>query len=493
MRSQFVPNDEPIDVTNCDREPIHTPGSIQPHGAILLLDPSTERVLSVSANVEEFTGVPLRDAVNALAADVLGAPAADAVRAAARSRESGTAPIATRLGWSGNVGAVSRTADAVIVEIERSERSAASPMPLVRDAARGFGLHADLSELCDAAAVAVRSITGYDRVMVYRFDADGHSYVLSEARDAALQPFLGRHYPASDIPRQARALYRTTMLRLIVDVNYTPAPLSPATDPRSGAPWDLGRANLRSVSPIHVQYLRNMGVAATMTISLLYDGDLWGLIACHHYAPRYLPFELRDAAETLGHALSASIARLEDAHAAAVRDRAQQALLAISARADRAPVDAFLRDEPLRAALAVDGFAFVRGDAVRSAGSTPPDERVAALAAWLRGRIGAERFVTDSLAKLNASFEDVAGAASGVYAATVGDGLLLALRPEHPQTVDWGGDPNKPVDVAGERLTPRGSFALWREEVRLRADPFEGPQLEALDRAAAWLRSRVGG
>jgi chemotaxis family two-component system sensor kinase Cph1 len=492
VQSQFVPHGSPIDLTNCDREPIHAPGTVQPHGALLALDAATERVLAASANAEQFTGESLRQTVNALAADVFGAADADVLRDVAVRMQIGGSAIAARLPASGRLALMHRVDQTVFVEIEAEERVESDLVGATRDAVRGFTDTQDVQVLCDTAATQLRALTGYDRVMVYRFDSDGHGKVVAEARTDALEGYLGRHYPASDIPRQARALYRTTMLRLIVDVDAPAAAIEPLLDPRSGDPWDLGRAILRSSSPIHLQYLRNMGVTATMTVSLLREGELWGLIACHHYTAKFVGYGVRSATETIGHALVSRIVQLEDARIASARSATQDAVIAWMIRTSSDQLATLLADTALHEALGVQGAALV-GTGVATSGRTPAPDRLATLAAWLSERAGSELFVTDSLAKVNAGFTDLADSASGLYARRIGAGWLCFFRGEHVQVVDWGGDPAKAVETEGERLSPRGSFALWREEVRHRAQPWDAWTIDALDRLAAWAGKRTTG
>ena len=180
-----------------------------------------------------------------------------------------------------------------MVELETARVVRPFSFPNTYQAVRGtvadLNRASSLQELYDITARAVRALTGFDRVMVYRYDADYNGEVVAEAKRADLNSFLGLHYPASDIPAQARALYEKNWIRLISDVDYAPAPIEPADHPATGAPLDLTYSTLRSVSPIHLEYLRNMGVRASMSISLLRDDKLWGLIACHHYAGPHAP------------------------------------------------------------------------------------------------------------------------------------------------------------------------------------------------------------
>jgi light-regulated signal transduction histidine kinase (bacteriophytochrome) len=488
VQSQFVSIGAQVDVTNCDREPIHAPGSVQPHGALFALDPTTERVLAVSSNAYHFIGEAPAQTVNALAIDVFGAAGADRMRMIALALKPGGRAIAVRLPQSGHLALMHRAGQTVFLELEAETESSADLLGATRNAVRTLVALDNVDVLSDAAAEELRSLTGYDRVMVYRFDPDGHGSVIAESRTASTDSYLGQHYPASDIPRQARALYRTTMLRMIVDVDAAPAELQPLVDPRTGEPWDLGRAILRSSSPIHLQYLRNMGVTATMTISLMREGELWGLIACHHFTPKSVNADVRAAAETLGHALVARIVQLEDARENRARTTTSSALVDFMMHANGDRLTAIVNDNPLLLALGVDG-AMIVGTGATSSGSVLDADTSARLVAWLEQRAGSHQFVTDSLPAINPDFTAAAEIASGLFARRCGSRWFLAFRAEDRQTVEWGGDPTKAVETNGERLSPRGSFETWKEEVRYRAEPWEPWVLDALERCIQWAAS----
>ena len=169
-----------------------------------------------------------------------------------------------------------------------------------------------LPALAQAVAEQMRALTGFDRVWVYKFHEDWHGEIIAEARDAGIETWLGMHYPASDIPAQARALFLRHWLRMIVDLEFVPVPLVPRDEPRSGRPLDMGGTVLRSVSPIHVEYLRNMGVRASLVISLVKGGKLWGLISGHHYAaPKFVPYATRMLCEFLAQAVSTQLGMAE--------------------------------------------------------------------------------------------------------------------------------------------------------------------------------------
>ena len=307
----FLAPGEPVDLDNCAREPIHVPGSIQPRGVFLAVTEPDLVVRHTSQNVAELLGHPVDDVLGHPLEHVLGAEAAGAIEHHVRTWGNLRArnPLVVTVG-DVELDVVlhrilSGESTLLIVELEPASGPRPFSFPNTYQAVRGAVEqlnHAhDLAQLYEITAREVRALTGFDRVMIYRFDDEYNGEVVAEAKRPDLNPFLGLHYPASDIPPQARALYEQNWVRLISDVGYTPSRIVPGLDEETGLPLDLTHSILRSVSPIHLEYLGNMGVAASMSISLLRDGRLWGLIACHHYSgPHDPPFGVRAAAEFLG-------------------------------------------------------------------------------------------------------------------------------------------------------------------------------------------------
>ena len=353
----------------------------------------------------------------------------------------------------------------------------------------------DLLSICQAAAREVRRLTDFDRVMVYRFLEDGSGSVVAEHHVDALPPFLNHRYPASDIPRQARELYVHNPIRVIPDVCYVPVPLVPSLCPATGQPLDMRDCMLRSVSPTHIRYLKNMGVAASMSVSVVRDGALWGLIACHHRTPKRVPYELREVCRHLGQALAQRIAVREEADTNlqvrqldATRDR----VLSTLARAG--DVESALSEHisDLRAVVPSDGVAVCHRERVAGAGHRPSDAKIRALAQWLLHGGLPDPFATDRLAERYAPASAYRARASGLLATMVWreDPLvLLWFRAEQTEEIDWAGNPHKPVEPGSElgTLNPRRSFELWREIVRGRSRPWTDAELEAVRR----FRDRV--
>ncbi len=502
----------PVDLTNCEREPIHVPGSIQPRGVLIAVSEPDLVVEQVSENLADVVGVAWERALGRPLAEVIGTVPAQAVARSAAAfgdlRERN--PVELTLDLDGTPVPVDailhrivhggsgpgrlddgerRGASSLVVELE----PAFGPRPFsfpntyqaVRSSIAELNRASDLQDLYDVTVTAVRNLTGFDRVMLYRYDDEYNGEVVAEAQHGGLPTFLGLHYPASDIPPQARALYEKNWIRLISEVPYAPALLQPVDHPATGAPLDLTYATLRSVSPIHVEYLVNMGVASSMSISLLRDDKLWGLIACHHYSgPHAPPYATRAAAEFLASTLSLRLVdrAAEEEVRRALRARSTLAwLTAATLDQDRPLAESLLGTPDLLDLVPADsvvvhleGHAATRG--------LPVDEALAArIAGWAADQhvdvVSSESLLVDA-PELGVPVEDACGAL--VVPLPEGQSVVW-LRQEKVRSVDWGGDPHhKAVLVPqddGVRISPRQSFERWSETVRSRSEPWTAAEV----------------
>jgi light-regulated signal transduction histidine kinase (bacteriophytochrome) len=338
----------------------------------------------------------------------------------------------------------------------------------------------DLRTFYRVAAREMRGLTGFDRVMIYRFDHDGSGEVVAEAVRAGLESYLGLHYPASDIPKQARILYERNWLRIIPDVGARPAPVEPMLD-AAGQPIDLSMSILRSVSPIHIEYLQNMGVGASMSVSILRDGKLWGLFACHHYATHVVPFERRTAAELFGQMFSLLMESREWDSEASYEARARklhnQLVTVMAAEATRFDSIVSHLDE-IADLLACDGVGVSVGGRVILHGHAPTADQFAGLIAHLAEKDVSEVHASHEIGGEYPEGRAFADKASGMLAVPLSRparDYLVFFRKEVAHTVNWAGDPSKPVTVGplGARLTPRKSFELWRETVQGKSIPWQ--------------------
>ena len=489
----FVAPETSIDLTNCDREPIHIPGAIQPHGVLLALRESGTqlRVVQASANASARLGAG-RPVLGAPLADVLGANASAKIREAlGRGGTRVSVTIETSVGAFDAT--VHRSGDVAVLELEPADASASLAPDAFRDMIRETLVHIEgatsLPALAASIASQMRRITGFDRVWVYRFHEDWHGEIIGESMREGIEPWLGLHYPASDIPTQARALFLKNWLRMIPDVAYARVPLEPVSDPESGQPLDLGNAVLRAVSPIHLDYLTNMGVTASLVISLIHRGELWGLISGHHYSgPKHVPLATRTLCEFLAQALSLQVGLAEQVEHRDLALRRIQVERQLRERLSQTAEYRLILTEgsPNLLDLTRAGGAVVCDDEnCTSVGRVPTPDEVRALVKWLRGRDG-EVYQTTALAREYPPAAEWTEFASGLLAVAVSPKrpyYILWFRPERRQTIRWAGHPNKPVTTdpatGAPRLSPRGSFAAWEEEMLGTSEPWAQVDVDA--------------
>ncbi len=474
----------PIDLTRCDEEPIHIPGSIQGHGALVALSLPELTVLQLSRNVGSFLGLEPSAALGRPFEQLIGARECSEILAAIAHQSPAVQHAFRQAIGDRNLDvSVHRIGDVAIVEFEPAEPATSEAFTAFRTALVLLQRSTSLEDLWAAAAEQLRAMTGFDRVMVYRFEDDGHGQVVAEAKAEEMSPYLGQHYPSSDIPRQARRLYLLNWIRVIPDVEYTPVPLVSAP---GHAPLDLSLASLRSVSPVHLEYLRNMEVAASMSVSLVCGGRLWGLLACHHRRPLIVPFGVRAACEVLGRLLSLQIEALSGIEVRAERERLRERAEALGAAMHEAKEGwksgLLLRDGEMLSIVGASGAAISEDGLISTIGTTPSRDDIAALVEWLNQRDTA-CFETHMLATVYPPARRYHGVASGLLAISVPrpvPAYVLWFREEVLKAVTWAGDPSKPAQQ-GERLGPRRSFEAWREVVRFSASPWTTAQLEVAE------------
>ena len=496
-------------LAECAREPIHIPGRIQPNGALLGLDATGEHILFASENAPDVLGVPLGALLDATTASVFGEEMRAAIVRAAQGADDGVpnavpSTLSTRR-IEHHAILVHRRDDRIIVELVREAESPLAELPLSNALAHIGGVvhgqtraakrfasppehHAEplaatlsnsesLRAMCDRVVQELQAITGYDRVMFYKFHVDDHGEVIAEARRDGLESFLGLHYPAADIPPQARALYRETPLRVLFDVTAPPIAVVGAPSVVAERPLDMGGALLRGMSPVHLQYLHNMGVRASLVVSVVVDDRLWGLVACHHYSAYWPDAHARLAAHVLSRFLASEVALQQTSAYAEARERANQL--------HRPLLIALIEGEqgyaglpPLvRTLVPCDGVAVTCGDGVFGDGVIPPADRVRAIGQWLDEQSSSTVRGTSGLSREAPQFADLIDDASGVLSIDIAGTApvkVVWFRGEIVRRVRWAGKPEKEVvDTGGiARLLPRSSFAVWEAEARGLADPW---------------------
>jgi two-component system, chemotaxis family, sensor kinase Cph1 len=483
-----------IDLTDCDREPIHIPSATQPHGALLVVEPASERVVQAATGAERLiplSSLPLGERLT----DVLEVPAG-VVGSAAYSREPVyISSLVPELAARADIDITAhRSHRLIIIEIERAlaaSPSAAHMLGCVRSISAALQVGSNLLDTCRSTTRELRGLTGFARVMIYRFLKDGTGCVIAEDKDAELPTFLNHHYPASDIPKQARELYVRNVVRVIPDVNYTPVPLVPQICPATGGPLDMSGCILRSVSPIHIRYLKNMNVSASMSVSIVRDGALWGLVACHHTSSKPVSYEVREVCKHVAQILSQQIAAREEAetfHQVRTLTAARQELASEVSHAEGAINEALrARASKLLELLPSDGAAVLSRDVVTTVGHCPTNDQISELADWLLHANAPGPYSTDRLSESYAPAEAFLTSASGLLGIVVSGDHPLALlwfRAECPEIVNWAGNPHNPVEpgLGPGMLNPRASFELWRETVHGRSRPWTKAEIDVAQR-----------
>ncbi|WP_201836329.1 ATP-binding protein [Microvirga zambiensis] len=483
-----------LDLDACAREPIHIPGSVQPHGMLLAIRLSDRTIAYASANIAGTLGVDPGSA--------LGQPFAQALPALSREFEADLADpppsgstrtlrtirLDTRDGVGAYEAAISRSGECAVIELEAPPRDAASGLDVLYPTLRRFVEQlqgaSTVDTLCHLAAQDIRRMTGFDRVLIYRFDAQWNGTVIAEDRNEVLPSYLDLRFPASDIPAQARELYRRNRQRIIPDANYVPVPIQS----RSPDPLDLSDSVLRSVSPVHLEYMRNMGTLASMSISILRDGDLWGLISCHNKEPKRVSLQVRNACDFLTQIFSLQLEARENTALAENRLRlgtVQTRLLAHMAAEDHFIAGLVNHPADLMLLAGAEGAAVLTQDHCWCLGRAPDEEQVKALFAWLSEHHQEDVFATDRLPQVYPPAKTFADRASGLVSISISKAhasYVLWFRPEVVQTVKWSGNPQKAVEEeAGSiRLHPRRSFEIWKETVREHSLPWDQSEIEAV-------------
>ena len=484
-----------VDLSNCDREQIQYPGSVQPHGVMITLAEPGLLILQASENAAELLGIPAEDLLGSDVGRLFSKAEFEILRARLGDETFEGAPVhLVRRQFAGREFDVlaHRFDGVLILEFEARPQGAVTPVldlySELQVSIAKLGATQGLQAFLDLAVLHVRRFTGFDRVLAYKFMEDGSGWVRAEALKTGLESFLDLHYPASDIPAPARRLFSLTWLRHQPDLSYRPARMIPENNPATGKPLDMSYAFLRSVSVMYVDYLKNMGTQSSMVMTLMKDGKLWGLIACHHCSgPKHVPYEVRVATEFLANMVSLLMSAKENAEQYEYRMKLQSTRDMLVANVARHGdfTAGFVGGSPdLLDFIHSSGAAVVVNGIPTRIGMTPTENQIASIIRWLSREMEQEVFATDCLSACVPEAAGFAGVCAGLlalrFSRASGD-YLLWFRPETVYTVSWAGDPSKPVDLSddGQRLLPRTSFALWKESVRLKSRPWEEFEIAA--------------
>ncbi len=485
-------------VTRLKEAPIHTLSQIQPHGVIFVLKEPELSILQVSNNVYTNFGKTPQELLQATLADLLDDFQLEQIKTGLQA-ENLDYINPTKI-WVRKKGDDYVVFDAIfhrnsegflILELEPTYTQENIPFlsfyHLARASINQLEGTVSLHDFSQIIVQEVRKITGFDRVMLYKFDSDGHGSVIGEEKIDTLEPYLGLHFPESDIPKPARKLFTSNWIRLIPNTHAEAVEIIPAQNPISQLPANLTHSILRSASPCHIEYLHNMGVGASLTISLIKEGKLWGIIACHHQTPKYVSYELRKACEFLGKVIFSELSAKEETEDYEYRvqlNHVQSRLVEQMSQAENF-IDGLVKYEPNLLDLAnAQGAAVCVGGTYTSIGETPTEEELNLLVQWLRNNVNEEVFYTNSLPSLFPDAEKYKNVASGLLAIPISKrNYVLWFRQEVIQTVNWGGNPNNAFELIQSEenlsLHPRKSFELWKETVKLTSLPWQIIEIKA--------------
>jgi len=478
----------------CGSLPLHFINQIQAYGVLLVLERDTFKVVQVSQNTEEKLGVAVSDIIDSLWQSYLPEDQFALFKSKCSSHTVDRLPFTFSFitaDWQTECLAIIHIKpDYLILEIEimtpeeSSNRSFLTVYQDIRYVMALLDSAPDITQICNIALAELKRTSGFDRIMIYQFDENWNGTVIAEIREEGMEPYLGLVFPASDVPRQARALYLKNPYRQIPDRNYTPVKLYPVLNPVTETFIDLSDCNLRGVAGVHIEYLQNMQVSASMSIRILKDDQLWGLISCHHRQARFLPYEVCSVFELLSGIISARLSRLQaqeefqfNSHLQTIQSRLVEQLYTEDDLAE----SLLKKEVSVMALLHAEGAAVVYEKNIVTAGITPAAEEIRNLVMWLQGDHTDKVFHTSHIASVYDN-ETLSNGVAGMVAIPFHPGqgaFILLFRPEVIQKINWGGNPNEAVrfEKDSKIYHPRNSFRLWQQTVKNTSLPWHPQEI----------------
>lgn len=493
-------NSYQVDLTNCDKEPIHIPGKIQSHGFLIAIDSKSGLINYISENIKPFINDEAKNYLGKhideleekldIASGVQLSLGQIVKLGNSNEQFMSVNPFVVNLGHQPYNLIITVSGANKVLEFETVDSD------LDFDVQKSIGRSIseilsgkNLSTLLNNAAQKIKDIILYDRVMIYRFGEDGHGEVIAEVKQEELEPFLGLHYPASDIPKQARELYKINLTRIIADVNSESSPI--VTNQHDAAPLDLTHSELRAVSPIHIQYLKNMGVGSSFSISLLAHGELWGLVACHNYSPRFINYKAREASKLIGQILSSALEYRQDEEDHERSARLNMAADELSKHIEKENyiTDALLRHEiNIKDITTATGAALVFDNEIHTLGDVPVIEEVKEIIKWLKVNMLEPVYYTHRFPEIYYPAKHYSNVASGILACMLSKELnemIIWFKREQIETITWAGNPEKPVESVENgimQLSPRKSFESWTQIVKNTSERWSNEEIGAVIR-----------
>lgn len=480
-----------FDAEFCGRVPLNQTNLIQPHGILLIVDQKDFSVLQASDNADVVFGMPAAELVKTKLTALLPEDEMQQLSQLFGGTVSGKLPFVFSINGQRYLSIVEQQEAYFVVEVEKTPHTNHADLSFIsiyqelKRAMAGIEACTSTMETCQTVAKELKRLSGFDKVMVYCFDEEWNGDVVAEEMEPGMESYYGLKFPASDIPKQARELYRKSPYRLIPTIDYEPVRIYPVINPLTNAFVDLSYSNLRSVAGVHLEYLRNMKVNASMSTRILKDGELWGLIACHHRTPKYLSYEMCSVFELLSSVITAKISAVQNRDSFALKSTKQQLQNDVVEQVlSEGAIDG--GKDTLLNLLDADGVAMVSNHRVQTFGTTPGQQEIEDLVFWLQANSVASIYHQPSLPTVYEAAEGYAETASGLLALPIeaekGD-FVLAFRPEAVRKIDWGGNPNEALQFEsdGKKYHPRASFKIWQQVVKQTAQPWKKETLEAAE------------
>jgi chemotaxis family two-component system sensor kinase Cph1 len=476
----------------CGSLPIHLTNLVQPYGILLVIDKNNHTIIQSSENTEAAFGLPVDQIVGTSLISHIAQEAFDALLKKLDNNINDKIPAVWSIGGNDYVVLIHRKDRYLLVELDLNARrkdhsdsfvNVYQELKYVMTAIEGAK---DLRGACNIAATELKRLSGFDKVMIYTFDRDWNGYVIAEAMEQGMESYLGFTFPASDIPRQARQLYLKNPYRLIPDRNYAPVKLYPVVNPLTNSFIDLSDCNLRSVAAVHVEYLGNMGITASMSTRILCQDELWGLITCHHRTPRYLSYEMCSAFELLSGIMSLKVTSLKAQESHSFRDfiTVTYGQLIESVYRNQDLTGALMDESGLLKLFDATGAALTREGKVATTGVTPDQSEIEELVLWLQTRDVRHVLAIDSVGREFEPAMSWGNRASGILVIPVNivrDQYVILFRPERIREITWGGNPEERIRLVPNEKNyhPRNSFKQWQERVSGTSAPWRAEELDA--------------
>jgi two-component system, chemotaxis family, sensor kinase Cph1 len=489
-------NTRNLDAEFCGKVPLHQTNLIQPHGVLVVVKQDDWSILQASENAETLFSKPVAELIRETLNSFLSPD--DRLRLEAMFNENlpNRLPFVFSVAEKRYLGVVEQQEGFFVLEIEKTPQAeeGSSFVAIYQEVKRSMAVIeacTTTDDTCRVVAKELKRLSGFDKVMVYRFDEHWNGDVVAEEMEPGMESYMGLKFPASDIPKQARELYKKTPYRLIPAIDYEAVKLYPVLNPLTGAFTNLSNSNLRSVAPVHLEYLRNMKVNASMSTRILKDGELWGLIACHHRTPKYLSYEMCSVFELLSNVIAAKISAVEARdsfqHRSAKQDLQNKLVEAVLSNGGLGG-----QKSTLLQLLDADGVAIMGHGRVETEGSTPEAQEIEDIVYWLQANGVTGLYHQPSLPAVYEAAQSYAAKGSGLLALPIEeekDHYVLAFRPESVKKISWGGNPDEAVQFEsdGKKYHPRASFKIWQETVRHTSQSWKEETLEAAEKLRNFL------